>query len=113
MHRAFGANVGHLTGALVASRASASTCHYSYGCGGTSQRLVIATLFVVVVVAAALSGGPRTGLAILACLQGRCGVAGMALCRLAHLSIGLKSSTTSWMPCVASFSSVFSSLTPW
>jgi hypothetical protein len=73
MHRSFGATIGDLTRALVASWASASTCRCSYSCGGTSQWLVIATLFVVVVVAVALSGGPRIGLAILACLRGRCG----------------------------------------
>jgi hypothetical protein len=39
MHQAFGAAVitaGCLTGALVASWASASTCHYSCSCGGAS-----------------------------------------------------------------------------
>jgi hypothetical protein len=66
-------------GVLVVSWASTPTYHHSCGCGGTCQRLVI-VVGLVVVVAAALSGGSCIGLVILACLRGKCGVSCAALC---------------------------------
>jgi hypothetical protein len=104
--------VEHLMGALVTSCPSAFTSHSSGGgnSGGTSQWLVVATGFLVVVVAAALSSSPRVGLAILACFHARYGVPGTTL---AHLTAKLKSLATSWMSRLVTFSSIFSSLTPW
>jgi hypothetical protein len=67
LHQASGAadvTAGCLSGALLTLWASAPTCHHNCGCGGMSQRLVIAVglLFLVVVVAVALSNGPTLGL---------------------------------------------------
>jgi hypothetical protein len=108
--------VGRLTGALVASWTSDPTYHRSCGCGGSSQRLAIAiglVVVVVVVVATALSSGALIGIAALAYLRGRWVCQARPSAALVHLSTRLNSSVTSWMSCMVSFSSIFSSLTPW
>jgi hypothetical protein len=107
--------VKRLTGVFVTTGASAPTRRGSsnYDGGSSSQRLVIAAgllLFLVLVLAAtSLGSSARFGLGTLPHLSSRWRVPGTAL---AHLSAKLKSSATSWMSCVVSFSNVFSSLTP-
>jgi hypothetical protein len=112
--------VGRLTGARVTSVTSAPTCRSS-SCGGgsSSQRLVVAAVLLLVLVfvfifaATSLGGNARIGLATLPAS----GAGGLCHARpsvaLTHLSARVKSSATSWMSCVVSFSNIFTSLTPW
>jgi hypothetical protein len=125
MHRAPCASIvtiERFMGVLVILQAMAPTsrCWSSCSSMGTSQRLVVATdplifllvvaVVVIIVFATALSSSTRIGLSCFLRLWGRWRMPSTAL---AQLSARLKSSATSCMLCVASFSSIFSSLTTW
>jgi hypothetical protein len=117
-------SIGRLAGMFVASGPPppmAPSHHYSCSGGCSGQRSVAASLllvFVLVVVVAlavgaALGLSPSVGLAFSpfnAWATRKCQARPSAT--LAHLSTRLKSAETSWMSWVATFSNIFSSLTP-
>jgi hypothetical protein len=114
VHRALGAIVvaaRRFRGALVTSWATAPPTITAAAVGCCHRPFLLVVLSFVVI--SALSGGPCIGLAILPFHRGRWGVSGTALCGPSTLVRQAESSMISYMSCVTSFSSIFSSLTPW
>jgi hypothetical protein len=100
---------------FVARWATTPTSCCSYSRGSTSQRLVLSTslLLILLLLASALSSGICIGLAISPFLWVGCECQACHSVALVHVSAKLKSSETSCTSCLANFSSIFSSLMPY